>query len=85
MVDRFFDMISRDIDFADKLDENCENCQKVGGDNLIQLKDLKDRAKTHPQEDILLDAFTITCEYCCANGKEEGMPLRSKYSCLYRA
>ena len=83
MIDRFFDMIPRDIEFAEKLDKNCKDCRN-DGDNLIQLETLEERTKTHPQEALVMIAFGLKCGHCKEAGKEIGS-ISDVYSCFYRS
>ncbi|MBN1169000.1 hypothetical protein JXA63_03870 [Candidatus Woesebacteria bacterium] len=76
------DRINIDEQFAISLDIGCANCGMEN--NIKQLKQLKNRGKTHPEEKRFTDALIDKCNHCLKT-KEPTDSITARFSCMWRA
>ena len=67
--------------FAQKLDENCNQCLKKTSDNNPQVETLKQREETHPEEAKFVNALTDKCQACRGIFDRS---ITATHSCMYR-
>jgi len=67
--------------FAQKFDENCNQCLEKTFDNNPQVETLKQRKETHPEETKFVNALTDKCQACHGIFDRS---ITATHSCMYR-